>query len=106
MKIKRYKEIRGYINNSIPFYPLGLPQYNDEWQCVGYKSDEKMYLAIWRMDSGLDKIIVPINVDKANIVFGLSNVGTVGISESGLSVEINEKFNAVIIEAEFGGGNR
>ncbi len=103
--VKKYKEIRKYISQITPFYPLGLPEYNGKWQCVGYKSEEKMFLVVWRMNSEQDEILIPINLDKANIVFGLGNVGMLDISNSGLSVEIKEKFNAVIIEADLGGGN-
>ena len=83
----------------IPFHPLGLPEFNGEWQCVGYKNDEKMFFVVWRMGSEQDEITIPIKVDKANIIYGLADIGICSIFENNLSVKIREKYNALIIES-------
>ena len=98
--VKKYKEIRKYIPKATPFYPLGLPQYNGEWQCVGYTSEEKVFLTVWRMDSETDKINIPVAVSKASIIYGADDIGICSISDNGVSVQIKEKYNAIIIEAE------
>lgn len=98
--VKKYKEIRKYIPKATPFYPLGIPQYNGEWQCVGYTSAEKVFLTVWRMDSETDKISIPVAVSKASIIYGADDVGICSISDNGVSVQIKEKYNAIIIEAE------
>lgn len=98
--VEKYKEIRKYIRKMIPFYPLGLPQFNSEWYCAGYKNAEKMFLVIWRMDSEQDEIKIPINTSKANIIYELDNIGACSISDDSLIIKIKEKHNAVIIEIE------
>jgi len=96
--VEKYKEIRQYIPEMIPFYPIGLPKFNGEWQCAGYRNAEKLFLIVWRMDSEQDEIKIPIKVDKANIIYGLADIGICSIFENNLSVKIREKYNALIIE--------
>ena len=98
--IEKYKEIRKYIPEMIPFYPLGLPEFNGEWQCAGYKNKEKMFIAVWRMDSAQDEIKIPVNAVTANIIYGLDGMGECSISGDCLCIKIKEKYNAVIIEAQ------
>lgn len=50
-----YKNIRGDIPNSIPFWPLGLPAWHDDWIALGLKvlasdgSDTgRAYVSVWR----------------------------------------------------------
>ncbi|KAF7552773.1 hypothetical protein G7Z17_g4098 [Cylindrodendrum hubeiense] len=50
-----YKDIRGDIANSFPFWPLGLPAWHDDWLALGLAlpADDKpgisrCYLAVWR----------------------------------------------------------
>jgi len=50
------------------------------------------------MDSEQDEIKIPIKVDKANIIYGLADIGICSIFENNLSVKIREKYNALIIE--------
>lgn len=94
------KEIRKYISEAIPFYPLGLPKYHGEWQCAGYRNDSKVFLAVWRMDSDQNEITIPLKANKANIVYGLKDIGVCTINNDDVSVKIREKNNALIIELE------
>ncbi len=96
--VEKYKEIRKYIPEMIPFYPLGLPDFNDSWLCAGYKHEKKSFLAVWRMDSGEDEIKIPVKASSANIIYGLNDIASIDIADDGLLVNIKEKYNAVIIE--------
>ena len=48
-----YKEIRQDIKTSVPFWPLGLPKWHDEWLSVGLYTQSGMYLAVWRRGGSL-----------------------------------------------------
>lgn len=96
--VEKYKEIRKYIPEMIPFYPMGLPEYNGGWQCAGYKNEEKMFLAVWRMDSEQDQIRVPVKAHNASIIYGLDDIGVCTVCDNDILVKINEKNNAVLIE--------
>ena len=98
--VKKYKEIRKYISEAIPFYPLGLPKYHGEWQCAGYRNDSKVFLAVWRMDSDQNEITIPLKANKANIVYGLKDIGVCTINDDNVLVKINQKNNAIIIELD------
>ncbi|MBO5209702.1 MAG: alpha-galactosidase [Lachnospiraceae bacterium] len=47
-----YKDIRSDIKNAVPFWPLGLSDFSDEWVAMGLKTEEKAYLAVWRREGG------------------------------------------------------
>ncbi|MEY8376942.1 glycoside hydrolase family 36 protein [Lachnospiraceae bacterium 56-18] len=44
-----YKRIREDIKEALPFWPLGLAKDGDDWMCLGLKTGEKGYLAVWRL---------------------------------------------------------
>lgn len=43
-----YKRIRHDIKDSTPFWPLGLPGWNDDWLAVGLQAPKRQYIAVWR----------------------------------------------------------
>ena len=49
-----YKSMRMDVKNSVPFWPLGLPGWHDEWLAVGLKvlGRERRYVAVWRRGGG------------------------------------------------------
>lgn len=59
-----YKSIRHDIPKSIPFWPLGLPSFDDEWISLGLKCNDKAYLAVWRLGSQNDTCSIPIEIFK------------------------------------------
>lgn len=56
-----YKDIRGDIATSLPFWPLGLPAWHDEWLALGLSAENgrKHYVAVWRRGGG-DTCTLPI----------------------------------------------
>jgi alpha-galactosidase len=47
--IRVYKEvIRPEIAGSTPFWPLGLPRWDDPWIALGLRSPAASYLTVWR----------------------------------------------------------
>lgn len=46
-----YKEIRKDIPRGIPFWPMGVPVFEDEWICYGLyiPQEKKAYLAVWHV---------------------------------------------------------
>lgn len=56
--IALYREMRSFIPKSIPFYPLGIPQYGGNWLCAGYRG-ERTYLAVWRLGAG-NSVFIPM----------------------------------------------
>jgi len=49
-----YKDIRPQISDAHPFWPLGLPSWEDTWIAHGLRGQESTFLMIWRRDLGGD----------------------------------------------------
>lgn len=43
-----YKQIRADVATSVPFWPLGLPGWDDSWLALGLRTQSATYLTIWR----------------------------------------------------------
>lgn len=48
-----YKQIRGHLSSAVPFWPLGLPRWDDPWVALGLSSPGATYLVVWRRGPGL-----------------------------------------------------
>ena len=48
--ISVYKNIRTDIKDSVPFFPLGLSKFSDNWAALGLDCGSKLYLAVWRRE--------------------------------------------------------
>ncbi|MFD4552723.1 alpha-galactosidase [Streptomyces sp. NPDC058469] len=47
-----YKEVRGEIGTAHPFWPLGLPGWEDGWIAHGLRGADATYVMAWRRESG------------------------------------------------------
>ncbi|MFB7928079.1 alpha-galactosidase [Streptomyces sp. NPDC056039] len=56
-----YKSIRGDLARALPFWPLGLPGWTDEWLALGLRvpGDRTAYLSVWRR-GGPAELRVPL----------------------------------------------
>lgn len=56
-----YKTIRADISDTLPYWPLGMPNFrNSEWTSVALRKDHKTYLAVWRLNSETDSVLLPL----------------------------------------------
>ncbi|MBB3114500.1 alpha-galactosidase [Paenibacillus phyllosphaerae] len=58
--IAYYKEIRGHIREGLPFWPLGLPNFESPWLSFGIRNNSTWLLAVWRMDDSEETCKIPI----------------------------------------------
>ncbi|CAL9671064.1 hypothetical protein SUDANB1_07477 [Streptomyces sp. enrichment culture] len=56
-----YKSIRGDLARALPFWPLGLPGWTDEWLALGLRApgDGTAYLSVWRR-GGPARLRIPV----------------------------------------------
>lgn len=56
-----YKSIRGDLAEAVPFWPLGLPAWTDEWLALGMRvpGDSTSYLSVWRR-GGESELRLPV----------------------------------------------
>lgn len=58
--IEYYKNIRKYISQSLPFWPLGIPDFSDTWVSLGLKHKDVTLVAVWRLEGGQEACRLPI----------------------------------------------
>lgn len=54
------KEVLGSIERSHPFWPLGLPGWEDEWLALGLRADDSAYLTVWRRPGEAASVVLPL----------------------------------------------
>ncbi|MEL0552007.1 MULTISPECIES: alpha-galactosidase [Enterobacteriaceae] len=66
--IRYYKTLRQHINTALPFWPLGLSSFTDEWVALGMKSTEgKVWLAVWRREGPQESCALPLTGLKGSV---------------------------------------
>ena len=55
-----YKTMRADIKSALPFWPLGLSKFSDNWVSLGLRTPKKLYVAVWRRNSATDTCVLPI----------------------------------------------
>ena len=100
--IDYYKTIRSDIPNFLPFYPLGISSFTDEFMAEGFRGSGKTYIAVWRRECEDNAMFIPLKqkVKSARISFPDWEENSAGICEGGLNVTIGHKNSACIIELE------
>lgn len=63
-----YKEIRTSLKVALPFWPLGLSTFEDEWVCLGMKTEKQIFLAVWKREASRSKLTIPISYLKGKEV--------------------------------------
>jgi len=65
--IRVYKQLRPYLANAVPFWPLGLPRWDDPWVAAGMRSASATHLVVWRRPDieaggavGPDEVCLPL----------------------------------------------
>lgn len=97
--IRVYKEIRADIPNSVPFYPLGIPCYDDGIFCSAYRTPSSVRISVWR-HSGEDSLFIPVDTPYKNvrILYPSSTDASVERVEGGVKVVLPTENTAVIAE--------
>ena len=98
--IQVYKENRNKITGSVPYYPLGVPNYTNEWLCSGFKKDNSVRLSVWRVNSENDTLKIPVdfNINSVKILYPKNTDCTITNSANEISVKLNRKKQAVLLE--------
>lgn len=56
--VETYKSYRHLIPRALPFWPLGLPSWDDAWSAHALVVDEEIYTSVWRR-GGTEAITLP-----------------------------------------------
>lgn len=58
--ISLYREFRGDLCQSVPFWPLGMGTFESPWCALGLRVGPRSYVAVWRVHSDEDTCRIPI----------------------------------------------
>jgi alpha-galactosidase len=56
-----YKKIRPLLADAVPFWPAGLPRWDDPWVCLGVRTAVGSYVVVWCREPGPVELSLPIN---------------------------------------------
>lgn len=97
-----YKKIRCYIPHMVPFYPLGTPDFQDQWLCVGYQSKTKIFLSVWRLNSNQTEIRIPLPkfAGKLKCAYPSNSKCTLNQTNGDLlTLTLPTKYSAILLES-------
>ena len=91
-----YKATRHEIPKLVPFYPVGINQFEDAWICTGFRSEDKTYLCVIRLGEE-DTLTIP-NVDgkAAKVLYPQAPKAELAATSDGLAVKLAENAGVVI----------
>ncbi|MFJ4843666.1 alpha-galactosidase [Streptomyces sp. NPDC088746] len=52
-----YKALRHELPRAVPWWPLGLPGWTDEWLALGMRGRGVTYLSVWRRAGGRERLL-------------------------------------------------
>jgi alpha-galactosidase len=58
--VATHKAIRADLARAVPFWPLGLPDWDAPWLALGLRSGTDTYLAVWRRPGAGDAVELPV----------------------------------------------
>lgn len=96
--IRCYQLHRDEIEQSVCYYPSGMPSYDDLFFCVGYRSPGKHYLSVWRLNSEEASLTIPINGKTARVLYPSDSLCKLHGTENQLTITLPEQNSAVFIE--------
>lgn len=98
--VECYKAIRKDLPLSIPFYPMGLPEYSNDTFCMGFKNNGTARLTIWKLSDDAQKIEIPLdfNVNKVNVLYPSNSDFKIKKTKTGLLVNAPKGIGAVVVE--------
>lgn len=100
--IECYKKIRKDIPKSVPFYPIGLPKHTDKWLCLGFKCEDCVRLAVWRMDSDDESITIPLEIKGNSLkkLYPSKADYKAEMVDNSIKVTLPDKYCAVLLELQ------
>ena len=95
-----HKKIRLDIPKSMPYYPLGMPKYENTWLCEAYKLPTCIRLAVWRLNDDGNTFEIPLDreIKNAKILYPSVCDGSISFKGQRLTVTLNSPCTAAVIE--------
>lgn len=79
-----YKSIRSEIPELVPFYPLGVAHFGDEWMACGFRGERADYICVKRL-CGADSVEIPLDCGR------YTHIEPIYPAENGCTVKAGQK---------------
>lgn len=93
-----YKQIRNEIRSAIPFYPAGMPRYEDRMFCVGYAGRNRRFLSVWRLDGEQATLRISVDGSGAKVLYPADSRAVLKGDKEYLEVTLPKRNSAVFME--------
>jgi alpha-galactosidase len=71
--ISFHKRIRDDLRSMVPFWPLGLPAYHDDWICFGLRGADESFLAVFYRGDQPGRTSISIGLQAATLAYPMSS---------------------------------
>ena len=98
-----HKRLRARLAGSEPFWPLGLPRWDDEVVCLGLRHQNGSVIAVWDRGAAAAEIVLPGVAGAAiELVPAAADreTWTVSVGDAGLSIRTLPGFTARLFSVE------
>jgi alpha-galactosidase len=58
--VRVYKSLRADLATAVPFWPLGLPGWTDQWIAAGMRAAAVSYLTVWHRGPAASEVTLPV----------------------------------------------
>jgi alpha-galactosidase len=58
--VRVYKSLRADLATAVPFWPLGLPGWTDQWIAAGMRAAAVSYLTVWHRGPAAATVVLPV----------------------------------------------
>ncbi len=95
--IALYKTYRASIPTSLPVWPLGMPMQQSPWVAMGLRGEDRILLAVWRLDGDDECVQIPIK-GKARTLYPSDSDAKITPNDNGFALTLPRPRTAVLIE--------
>ena len=100
--VRYYDKIRADKLISSPYLPMGFAHFGDKLVCAGFKTEKKLYLAVWNLGTDGAVTIPLCELTPKSVTVAYPSNNSVGVTLDGneLNVAFTERFQARMLEIE------
>ncbi|BDZ52278.1 hypothetical protein GCM10025867_45190 [Frondihabitans sucicola] len=91
-----HASLESFIPAAVPFWPLGLPGWQDEWLALGLRSGQRSVVAVFRR-GGTATVLLPLE-GRATILHPIDRGARVSEEPNGLAVTVPATPGAVVLD--------
>jgi len=92
-----YKTIRTDIPTAVPYWPLGLPAWDDPWIALALRASTVTYLTVWRRGGDATTILRLPQVVSAELLYPSTSQAVFAVDRAELTVTLPTSPSAVLL---------